>query len=293
MPSGPTVEVLCASHSPQMAQDVQRRQGLQFRAGFDTVARGVRAFDPTLIVYFGPDHMRSLVGIAPCFTVTETATGYGDWGTPKEDYTVPLEHAQALGDHLIDSGVDIAIAEHLTLDHGFGQTTFDLFDSLAAVPMIPIVVNCVGAPLATPARTAVLGRAVGAFIAQLPDTERVLVVASGGISHSPPSLIPGVRKLSEEERQALITDNLARAAEAINPDWDQDFLSRMADENWASLAELGAADLAPAGTGGSEVRTWIAALFTGNQPLRTVAYEPVEEWITGMGIAASTGLLPA
>jgi len=292
MQTGPTVEVLCASHSPQMAQDVQRREGLRFRAGFDTVLHGVRAFDPTLIVYFGPDHMRALAGIAPCFTLTETATGYGDWGTPKEDYAVPLDRARALGDHLVDTGVDVAIAEHLTLDHGFGQTTFDLFDSLAAVPMIPIIVNCVGAPLATLTRTAVLGRAVGTFVEQLPETERVLVIASGGISHSPPSLIPGVKQLSEPERQALITDNLARAAEAINPEWDETFLSRMADEEWASLAGMSASELAPAGTGGSEVRTWVAALFAGNQPLQTVVYEPVDEWITGMGIAASRGLLP-
>ena len=293
MGTGPTIEVLCASHSPQMAQDVQRREGLQFRAGFDKVSHGVTRFDPTLLVYFGPDHMRSLVGIAPCFTLTETATGYGDWGTPKEDYSIPLDRMQALGDHLIDTGVDIAVAEHLTLDHGFGQTTYDLFDSLAAVPMIPIVVNCVGTPLATLTRTAFLGRAVRAFLEELSDSERVLVIASGGISHSPPSLIPGANKLSEPERQALITDNLAHAAEAINPQWDERFLAQMADEGWSSLADWDAADLAPAGTGGSEVRTWVAAQFTGNQPLQTVVYEPVEEWITGMGIAASSGLFAA
>lgn len=293
MATGPSIEVLCASHSPQMAQDVQHREGLEFRAGFDKVRRGVERFNPTLIVYFGPDHMRSLVGIAPCFTLAETATGYGDWGTPKEDYAIPVDHVQALGDHLIDTGVDIAIAEHLTLDHGFGQTTFDLFDSLAAVPMLPIVVNCVGAPKATLARTAVLGRAVGAYLEQVSDSERVLVIASGGISHSPPSLIPGVKKLSEPERQALITDNLAHAAEAINPQWDERFLAQMADSGWSSLAGWDAAALAPAGTGGSEVRTWVAAQFTGNQPLPTVVYEPVREWITGMGIAASGGLLAA
>lgn len=106
-------------------------------------------------------------------------------------------------------------------------------------------------------------------------------------------MIPGAKKLSEPERQALITDNLAHAAEAINPQWDERFLAQMADAGWSSLADWDAADLAPAGTGGSEVRTWVAAQFTGNQPLQTVVYEPVEEWITGMGIAASSGLLAA
>jgi 2,3-dihydroxyphenylpropionate 1,2-dioxygenase len=293
MGTSPTMEVLCASHSPQMAKDVEKREGLRFRAGFERVAAAVHEFDPTLLVYFGPDHMRALAGISPCFTVVETATGYGDWGTPKEDYRVPRERTEALTDHLVAAGIDIAVAEHLSLDHGFGQTTADLFGSLAAVPMIPIVVNCVGTPLATLERTATLGRAVGDYLRTLPDDERVLVVASGGISHAPPSLIPGVKKLSEAERQALIADNLAKAAEAINPGWDEDFLARMAGDSWSSLATLTPAELAPAGTGGAEVRTWVAAQFTGGIPLAAVAYEPVEEWITGMGVAASAGLVPA
>ena len=48
--------------------------------------------------------------------------------------------------------------------------------------MIPIVVNCVGAPLATIERTAALGEAVGSLLREMPDDERVLVIASGGIS---------------------------------------------------------------------------------------------------------------
>ena len=69
------------------------------------------------------------------------------------------------------------------------------------------------------------------------------------------------------------------------------FLSRLASPNWKQLADLTAGDLAKAGTGGAEVRNWIAAAFAAAEPLTTVAYEPVSEWITGMGIAASDSLL--
>ena len=134
---------------------------------------------------------------------------------------------------------------------------------------------------------------IGEFLRTLPDDERVLVIASGGISHAPPSLIPGANKLSEPERQALIADNLAHAAEAVNPAWDERFLARMAEDSWSSLGRLTPTDLEPAGTGGAEVRTWVAALFAGGRPLTTVAYEPVPEWITGMGIAASPALASA
>jgi len=289
--TGPRIAAVALSHSPPMAQDTQHSQGTDFRRGFAEVAKAVADFDPSLVVYFGPDHMRALVGISPCFTVAESATGYGDWNTPEEDYAVPRALAIALGQSLAEAGIDIAMAPHLRLDHGFGQSTSDLFGALSAVPMIPIVINCVDRPLATAARTAALGAAVGQFLRRecQPD-ERVLVVGSGGLSHAPPSLVPGVRELSEAERERLIADNLARAAEAINPEWDKQFLDRISGPEWTQLASLSAEELRPAGTGGAEVRTWIATAFAGGAPLQTVAYEPVTEWITGMGIAATANV---
>ena len=291
--SEPTIAAVALSHSPQMAQDTDHAQGTRFRNGFAEVAKAVTAFDPTLVLYFGPDHMRALAGIAPCFTVVESATGYGDWGTPDEEYRVPKELAVALGEHLAASGIDIAMAPDLRLDHGFGQSTYDLFGSLSAVPLIPIVINCVDRPIPTAARTAELGKAAGAFLrTQVSADERILVIGSGGISHAPPSLIPGARDLTEAQRQKLITDNIARAAEAINPEWDQRFLAQLAGDDWTSLADLSADELAPAGTGGAEVRTWIAAAFTAGTAMPTVVYEPVTEWITGMGIAVTGSLMP-
>ena len=293
MTTGPEIASVALSHSPQMAQDTEHAEGHEFRAGFAQLKKAVEAYDPTLLIYFGPDHMRALAGIAPCFTVVESATGYGDWGTPQEDYDVPHQLAVDLGEYLAAAGIDIAMAPELRLDHGFGQSTYDLFGSLSAVPMVPIVINCVDRPLSTAARTAALGSAVGGFLrSSVAAGERVLVLGSGGISHAPPSLIPGARDLSEADRQKLITDNIAQAADAINPDWDRDFLARLAGHEWTTLADLSAEDLAPAGTGGAEVRTWIASAFAGGEPLTTLVYEPVTEWITGMGIAASSTLSP-
>jgi 2,3-dihydroxyphenylpropionate 1,2-dioxygenase len=287
----PLIRALALSHSPQMAQDTEHAQGARFRAGLARMAKAVAEYDPTIVVYFGPDHLRALAGIAPCFTVVESATGYGDWGTPREDYHIPAERAIALGQHLTAAGIDIAVAAHLRLDHGFGQPTADLFGSLSAVPLIPIIVNSVDRPLPTAARTASLGAAVGAFLrSEIPADERVLVIGSGGISHAPPSLAPGARNLTEEQRLRLVTDNIASAATAINPVWDKKFLATLASAEWTRLAELTADDLAPAGTGGAEVRTWIAAAFAVGTPLCTVTYQPVAEWITGMGIAASDAL---
>jgi 2,3-dihydroxyphenylpropionate 1,2-dioxygenase len=288
--TGPRIAAAALSHAPPMAKDTERLQGLAFRSGLAQLAKSIAAYDPSLVIYFGPDHLRALAGIAPCFTIAESATGYGDWSTPEEDYDVAPQ-AIALGQFLTEAGIDIAMAPRLRLDHGFGQSTADLFGSLSAVPMIPIVINCVGRPLATAVRTAALGTAVGEFLRrECPPEARVLVLGSGGLSHAPPSLVAAVRELTEQQRERLITDNMARAVLAINPEWDRRFLGRLASSEWTGLASLTAQDLAPAGTGGAEVRTWIAAAFAGAAPLQTVAYEPVTEWITGMGIAATANL---
>ena len=288
---GPSIAAVALSHSPPMSQDTERVQGLAFRQALAEVVAAVRAYEPTLVVYFGPDHMRALVGITPCFTVAESATGYGDWGTAEDDYDVPTDVAVALGRSLVEAGIDVAVAPHLRLDHGFGQSTTDLFGGLSSVPMLPVVINCIDRPVASAARTAALGTAVGDFLRRFcsPD-ERVLVVGSGGLSHAPPSLAPGVRELSEADRQRIIADNLARAAEAINPPWDSQFLERIGSPDWASVATLTHEELRPAGAGGAEVRTWIAAAFAAGEPLMTAAYEPVTQWITGMGIATSASL---
>ena len=43
-----------------------------------------------------------------------------------------------------------------------------------------------------------------------------------------------------------------------------------------------------AGSGGHEIRTWlIAAAAAAARPLAWTSYEPVPEWITGMGIGTT------
>lgn len=289
--SGARLAGVALSHSPQMLADVDHTQGLGFRAAVDAAARAVRAYDPTLVVYFGPDHMRALAGIAPAFTAVERATGYGDWNTASSRYDIPSQLVRDYVQYTTDKGVEVALAPELKLDHGFGQSTTDLFGRLDAVPMIPIVVNCIDRPLATTSRVIELGRLTRLFLdASTSSDDRVLVIGSGGLSHSPPSLIPGADKLPEAERQALITDNMDKAIDAIRPEWDARMLRLLADGDLDAISRMTHDDIQTAGTGAHEVRTWIAVAATVGAPLGTVGYQTVPEWITGMGIAADEEL---
>lgn len=289
--SGARLAGVALSHSPQMLADVDHTQGLDFRAAVDAAARAVRAYDPTLVVYFGPDHMRALAGIAPAFTAVEAATGYGDWNTANSRYDIPSQLVRDYVRFTTENGVEVALAPELKLDHGFGQSTTDLFGRLDAVPMLPVVVNCIDRPLATTARVIELGRITRRFLGTATSSDdRVLVIGSGGLSHSPPSLIPGANKLPEAARQALITDNMSKAIDAIRPDWDARMLRLLADGDLDAISRMTHDDIQTAGTGAHEVRTWVAVAATVGEPLGTVGYQTVPEWITGMGIAADAEL---
>lgn len=276
---------LCLSHSPGFARDGEEQFGHEFRAALHRVRDEVQRFDPTLVVFFGSDHRRAYTEVVPSISVAYGAEGLGDLLSPTGPYDVPAETAKALTTHLLDRDFDVAISKHVALDHGFGQTFGDLFGSLDAVPSLPIYLNCATPPLTGPRRSVQLGLEVGRFIATL--DERVLYIGSGGLSHSPPTLALVDEGLPEEERRKISAQHREAAKDLIRPDWDDAFLTSLesADPAWALKLEQ--ADIDPAGIGANEVRTWLAAYAAGGVGLDRVVYEPVREWLTGMGIAMS------
>jgi len=251
------------------------------------VRDAVRAFAPTLVIFFGSDHRRAFTDVVPSFSVVTGAEGRGDLLSPTGPYDVPRETAVALAAHLLDEGFDIAVTRHVALDHGFGQTAGDLFGRLDVVPVIPVFINCASAPLARPGRAAGLGAAAGAFARTL--DERVLFLGSGGLSHDPPTLALTAEGLPQEERDKISAAHREAAKDRIRPDWDAALLRRLgsADPAWAS--GITQADIDPAGAGANEARTWLAAYAAGARPLKPVVYEPVRERLTGMGICVSEG----
>ncbi len=274
--------VLCASHSPLAVRDPIESEGLAFREGIKKARSFVNSFDPELVIYFGPDHLRALNNVVPGFTVVESGSGYGDWGGPTGDYAIDTGLAAKLADALSSEGFDIAVGKNLKLDHGFGQTWQQIFESLDARPVLPIIVNCAVPPLPSVRRTAALGRAVGKFGSAL--NRRILYLGSGGLSHDPP-LTRAAADLPEAEREQRVLDDLRRAAERIDPKWDAAFLNALSGPDWQWLEGMEQSYVARAGIGGNEVRTWVAAFAASNVAASETVYESVPEWITGMGIA--------
>jgi 2,3-dihydroxyphenylpropionate 1,2-dioxygenase len=278
--------VVCASHSPGKERDVEHAFGHRFRSALGAVAERAQQFDPDVVVLFGGDHRRAFRHVVPAFGVALSASILAEGGHPAGELDVPSKSARRLCEHLLSAGFDVAACRDIGLDHAFAQPIRDLFGDLAVKAVIPVPVNCATAPLPTGRRVAEFGAEVCRFLDGL--DERVLVIGTGGLSHSPPSLEVDTYDLGDEERARIIAEGMADARNKIRPDWDAEVLNAMSNWDVAALIRLVDTAHARAGAGANEVRTWLAAgAAGGGQPVTPLVYEPVPEWITGMAVAAS------
>jgi 2,3-dihydroxyphenylpropionate 1,2-dioxygenase len=174
--------------------------------------------------------------------------------------------------------------------------------------VIPIFVNAIAVPLGPLHRCRALGTAVGAYLAGL--DKRVLLVGSGGLSHSPPvptlaTAPPAVLRrivdgepMTPEQRQARQAAVIAAARSfaggesdlrPLNPAWDHRFLELIDDEKLDDLDHWSNSFVDyEGGSSAHEIRTWVAAfaaLETAGPYQTTVRYyKPAAELIAGFAI---------
>lgn len=315
------VKLICASHSPLMefAAPQNAEQEKNVRAAFDKMAAEVKAFDPTLIITFGPDHFNGFFyDLMPSFCVGIRATAAGDWdyGAIDNKINVPEETAINLVRRVLDEGVDVSYSYRMQADHGVTQPLHFLCGGqLDRYPTIPIFINGAAAPMPTTKRTIALGRAVGQFIKSLNlENERVLILGTGGLSHDPPTpqmgavppeveefLIAG-RNPTPEARQArqakiiAVGQRLAAGdtsvAVPLNADWDMALLETFKNADFAALEAMTEDEIRrEGGRGGQEVRSWMAAFAAlhelGEYDMTNQVYEAISEWIAGFGIVSA------
>lgn len=315
------VKLICASHSPLMefASPQRAEQETNVRAAFEKMAAEVKAFDPTLIITFGPDHFNGFFyDLMPSFCVGIRATAAGDWnyGAENNKINVPEETALNLVRRVLDEGVDVAYSYRMQADHGVTQPLHFLCDGqLDRYPTIPVFINGAAVPMPTTKRTVALGRAIGQFIKSLNlENERVLILGTGGLSHDPPTpqmgsvppeveefLIAG-RNPSTEARHArqakiiAVGQKLAAGdtsvAVPLNAAWDIALLETFKNADFAAIEAMTEAEIRrDGGRGGQEVRSWIAAFAAlselGEYQMTTQVYEAISEWIAGFGIVSA------
>jgi 2,3-dihydroxyphenylpropionate 1,2-dioxygenase len=176
----------------------------------------------------------------------------------------------------------------MTIDHAFSQTIHNMLGGLDARPVIPVFINAIAEPFVPFRRTRLLGEAVGRFAAA--SGKKVLLLASGGMSHNPRRYYPELGDGSPEitawqlsggdyedslthrqyldllevmhhEGAAMIVRGERTAADMkLNAEADERFLEvfcsgRLEDyDAWDPRALV-----EEAGIGSMELHTWIAA----------------------------------
>ncbi|WP_300007812.1 2,3-dihydroxyphenylpropionate 1,2-dioxygenase [Pseudonocardia sp.] len=280
--------------------------GGAFVADAARVATAVQALAPDAVVVVGPDHFHgNFYDVMPPFVLgVEEVVAFGDFGTTAGPLPVASALAWSVRDGLAASGFDVSLSYSLTVDHGVVQG-YEMATGGTTVPLVPLVVNTAGPPLPDLRRCVALGRALGAAIRGSADAGRVLVVASGGLSHWLPPNDPRDPAVVGARRESVIHGRrdvhaVAAAREPrvramggdpgarVNAAWDAWFLDRLAAGDAGAVAALGDAALEEqAGSGGHEVRAWLIGQVAVGRPLVWTSYEPVPEWITGMGIGTT------
>jgi 2,3-dihydroxyphenylpropionate 1,2-dioxygenase len=300
-----TIQGLVAiSHSPfwDIAQSVQG-PGREFVGGVDRARVQVAAARADAFVVFGPDHFRNFFyDVMPPFCIgIDSVTGFGDYGTPKGELPAAGALGRAIYESVVQSDFDPAFSLRMGVDHGISQP-YAVLDPAMRTPIVPIMVNASGAPRPSLRRCYAFGKAVGTAIRASSAAQRVVVLASGGLSHS-------VRPVSADDpgtpadardytingraraveysamRDASLKQRIAEGVDGeVNAEWDRWFLDTLTSGDLEPIFALSDAELqARAGNGAHELRTWLAALGAWGGPVASLAYEPVRKWVTGMG----------
>jgi 2,3-dihydroxyphenylpropionate 1,2-dioxygenase len=303
------------SHSPLMAfTDPAPQTRHRVDAAFDGARAFISKFSPELVVLFGPDHYNGFFyDMMPPFCVGAAAESIGDYDTKSGALSVDHDAALAFARAALADDIDVTLSERMYVDHGFAQPLEFLFGGIDRIPVVPVFINCVAAPLGPARRARLLGRAIGQAASAL--DRRVLFIGSGGLSHDPPvpslegaspevaaRLISEGRHLSPEQRAArqmrVIQAGRDYAAgvstmQPLNPEWDRNLLATLASGDLEQI-DTWSTDwfTEQAGHSAHETRTSIAAYaaLAATGPYRVVSsfYEPIPDWIAGFAVTTAS-----
>lgn len=269
---------LATSHIPAIGKALAK--GLQqepywkpFFDAFPPVHQWLGEVKPDVLVIFYNDHgLNFFLDKMPTFAVGAAAEYHNadeGWGIPTLPATPGnLDLSWHLIKRLIADEFDLVTCQEMLVDHAC-TLPLKLFwpdDAVAPVQIVPININTVQFPLPTAKRVYKLGQAVGRAIQSWDSDKKVMVLASGGLSHQ----LDGER------------------AGHINTQFDQQFMqSLLTNPEWATqFSDLELVE--KAGTQGVELLMWLAmraALTTAGSGVRKVHsnyYLPISNTATGL-----------
>lgn len=266
-----------SSHAPSIAHawDAGHRDRPEWKPFFDAyepVRQWLLQERVDTVVMFYNDHLNHFkfnayptfaLGVAEAMPVADEGLG------PRPFPPVPgdTDLGWHLATQLVADGIDPTVCQEIALDHG----VMSVLPLLATPPwpfrVVPIHVNVLREPMPTPQRCWHIGQAVGRAIRDYDKDARVVVAATGGLSHQLHGPDFGF----------------------VNPEWDNRFLDLLIDQPEV-LSQASHEDyMVRGGAEGVEMMVWLAmrgALAVQGAPLAVRQRFYWAPMLTGYGLLA-------
>ena len=181
--------------------------------------------------------------------------------------------AKTLVEGCLEEGFDVAWASGFKdgklLSHAHAEPILYLMQD-THVPVVPVFVNAVHPPAPSAARCYAFGKAIARVIERELEDKRIVLCASGGLSHFSPSH-PWAHHVG------------SRTVGDIAVEFDRRLVQWMREGQGDKLAAFSSRELIENGEG--ELRQWIVMLGAiGGAKPEFLVYEPLYRSIMGMGV---------
>ncbi len=246
--------------------EIKWRKWRRCMSAIEQLRAKITALHPDVLIVVGDDqHENLLDDNMPPFTIyvgdeAEASVSLHYLKQSKTDnrtrYVIEAKFAAALVTGLMDEGFDPSYSKTIRYDGGLGHAFARVLKFLlpqADCQVIPVMVNTYYPPAPSAKRCLQFGRALATLINHYPDAERVVLVASGGLSHT---------IIDEALDEKFI------AALQLN---DQAYLSAMPSTIFRE--------------GTSELLNWIVIAGAADRKGEIVEYLPLYRTKTGVGCA--------
>jgi len=254
---------------PELDRETSEVKWAKWNGCMEAIAKlrqKLEALDPDVLIVVGDDQHENLVDDnMPPFSIfmgeeVEASVSLRYLNQPKSEnrtkYRVDAKLAGALVAGLMDEGFDPAYSKRTRYDGGLGHAFARVLKFLtpdASRRIIPVMVNTYYPPAPSAHRCAQFGVALAKLVGRFPSADRVVVIASGGLSHT---------KIDEQ--------------------LDDRFIRALQHNDTADMSAIPASVLVE---GTSEIRNWIVTAAAANCSGTMVDYFPLYRTRTGVGCA--------
>ena len=226
----------------------------------------IATFNPDVLVVVGDDQHENLVDDnMPPFTIfmgeeVDASLSLRYLNQPKSEnrtkYCVATKIAEGLVNGLMEEGFDPSYSKKTRYDGGLGHAfarVLKFVSPQAKHAVVPVMVNTYYPPAPSAQRCLHFGQSLAALIREFPSEARVVIAASGGLSHT-------------------------KIDEAL----DHEFLEALQTNDTAYMAAMPSAIFRE---GTSEILNWIVIAGAANRPGKVIEYSPLYRTQTGVGCA--------